>query len=236
MLKITPTFPLRPQHSLPGAATYDLSDIGNALRLASVCAKFQRRLRNLRERLDLAGGQHQNQRPTKVLQRDLKQSAARLVIRLHPYAADLAKAGIPAQPIEPSIGQQRADALRRLGIETDLPLLSVDGQFQDDLRSGAAHPAIVCAQDSHGRFSPFGLNTHPNVAKAGDSSNGVPGGGQSTPHEDLGQLQAEWDRAGLIRRLRMIATTPVLAREFLILPALLLAGLAILPLIAAVLP
>lgn len=52
------------------------------------------------------------------------------------------------------------------------------------------------------------------------------------PHE----LQAQWDRFGTIQRLRLIATTPVLRRELLILPALLLAGLAILPLIAAVLP
>lgn len=63
----------------------------------------------------------------------------------------------------------------------------------------------------------------------------APGLSGTTPI-DCTRLQAEWDRAGLIRRLRIIATTPVLAREFLILPALLLAGLAILPLIAAVLP
>lgn len=33
---------------------------------------------------------------------------------------------------------------------------------------------------------------------------------------DLHQLQAEWDRAGTIRRLRLVATTPVLRHVWLI--------------------
>lgn len=53
---------------------------------------------------------------------------------------------------------------------------------------------------------------------------------------DLHALQAEWDRAGALRRLRLVAADPVLRREWLVLPALLVVIGGTLPLLAAVLP
>lgn len=53
---------------------------------------------------------------------------------------------------------------------------------------------------------------------------------------DAQALQAEWDRAGKLRRLRLVASTPALRRELLILPALLVVIAATVPLLAAVLP
>lgn len=53
---------------------------------------------------------------------------------------------------------------------------------------------------------------------------------------DAQALQAEWDRAGTLRRLRLVASTPALRRELLILPALLVLIGGTLPLLVAVLP
>lgn len=54
------------------------------------------------------------------------------------------------------------------------------------------------------------------------------------PGVDLHALQAEWDRSGTIRRLRLVAADPVLRREWLILPALLVVIAITLPLLAAI--
>ncbi|MFZ5745248.1 MAG: hypothetical protein ACOY7T_12300 [Pseudomonadota bacterium] len=56
------------------------------------------------------------------------------------------------------------------------------------------------------------------------------------PGVDLHALQAEWDRSGTIRRLRLVASDQVMRREWLVLPALLVVIGGTLPLLAAVLP